>query len=92
MIGLVSFNWEHTMNKPLNIDNRYLRERRVPQRTRAPSSRVQSRQFLRLRNAFKNECLLEASKLVLANIREEKGTQTQNSGSGYLRVGWGSFT
>ena len=31
IIGLVSFNWHHTRNKPLNVDNRYLREHRVPQ-------------------------------------------------------------
>ena len=31
VIGLVSFNWDDTMNKPLNIDDHHLRERRVPQ-------------------------------------------------------------
>ena len=31
VIGLVSFNWEHMMNKPLNIDDCNLRERRIPQ-------------------------------------------------------------
>ena len=31
VIGLIGFNWDHTRNKPLSIDNRYLRERRTPQ-------------------------------------------------------------
>ena len=31
MIGLINFNWGHTVNKPLSIDNRYQRERTVPQ-------------------------------------------------------------
>ena len=31
VIGLINFNWEHTTNKPLSIDNRYQRERTVPQ-------------------------------------------------------------
>ena len=31
VIGLINFNWGHILNKPLNIDDRYLRERRVPQ-------------------------------------------------------------
>ena len=31
VIGLINFNWEHTTNKPLSIDNRYWRERTVPQ-------------------------------------------------------------
>ena len=28
VIGLINFNWDHTMHKPLNIDDRYLREHR----------------------------------------------------------------
>ena len=31
VIGLINFNWEHTISKPLSIDNRYQRERNVPQ-------------------------------------------------------------
>ena len=31
VIGLVNFNWGHTMNKPLNVDDNHLREGRVPQ-------------------------------------------------------------
>ena len=31
VVGLVNFNWGHILNKPLNIDDSYLRERRVPQ-------------------------------------------------------------
>ena len=31
MIGLVNFNCDHMLNKPLNIDERHLRERRIPQ-------------------------------------------------------------
>ena len=31
VIGLINFNWDHTRNKPLSIDNRYYREHRVPQ-------------------------------------------------------------
>ena len=30
-IGLVSFNWDHTRNKPLNVENCYLRGNRIPQ-------------------------------------------------------------
>ena len=33
VIGLINFNWGHTLNKPLNIDDHHLRERRVPQQT-----------------------------------------------------------
>ena len=31
VIGLINFNWEHTASKPLSMDNRYHRERNVPQ-------------------------------------------------------------
>ena len=31
VISLINFNWEHTANKPLSIDNRYQLEHRVPQ-------------------------------------------------------------
>ena len=31
VIGLINFNWEHTLSKPLSIDNRYQQERTVPQ-------------------------------------------------------------
>ena len=31
VIGLINFSWDHTVNKPLKIDDRYLRERRIPQ-------------------------------------------------------------
>ena len=31
-IGFVNFNWGHSRNKPLSIDDRYLRECRIPQR------------------------------------------------------------
>ena len=31
VIGLINFNWEHTASKPLSIENRYWRERTVPQ-------------------------------------------------------------
>ena len=31
VMGLINFNWDHTRNKPLSIDNRYYREHRVPQ-------------------------------------------------------------
>ena len=31
VIGLINFNWEHTRNMPLSIDNRYYREHRAPQ-------------------------------------------------------------
>ena len=31
VIGLINLNWEHTTNKSLSIDNRYQRERSVPQ-------------------------------------------------------------
>ena len=31
VIGLINFNWEHTLNKPLSIDNRYQRQRTAPQ-------------------------------------------------------------
>ena len=31
VIGLINFNWGHLRNKPLSIDDRYLRERRIPQ-------------------------------------------------------------
>ena len=31
VIGLISFNWDYTRNKPLDVETRYLREHRVPQ-------------------------------------------------------------
>ena len=31
VIGLINFNWGHTLNKPLNIDDGNFRECRVPQ-------------------------------------------------------------
>ena len=40
VIGLINFNWDHTVSKPLSIENRYWRERDGCQRARAPSSRT----------------------------------------------------
>ena len=75
VIGLVSFIWEHTMNKPLNIDNRYLRERRVPQ---SKSTIIKNKYAMRYLAGQERMCRLSgmAQRSLLSCSTSDRETRT----------------
>ena len=89
VIGLINFNWGHAMNKPLNVGDRHLRERRIPQ---SKSTIIKNKYAIRYLAGQERMCRLSGMAqritphfLNLRSIRQSAG-MPMPLGAGFAKI------